>query len=94
MPKRPMPNHPLWPETGFLRERDFIGEGKAFPFGKSTWWEGVAAGRFPKPVKLGPRISAWRVEIIRALIEEMSRSTEPTITSTGTAVPPGGRPVR
>jgi predicted DNA-binding transcriptional regulator AlpA len=35
---------------------------------KSTWWAGVKAGRYPKPVKLGPRITAWRVEDIRALI--------------------------
>ena len=38
------------------------------PVRKSCWWEGVKAGRFPKPVKLGPRVTAWRVEDIRALI--------------------------
>ncbi len=30
---------------------------------------GIKDGRFPKPVKLGPRITAWRIEDIRALIE-------------------------
>jgi predicted DNA-binding transcriptional regulator AlpA len=35
---------------------------------KSTWWAGVKSGRFPKPVKLGPRTTAWRVEDIRNLI--------------------------
>ena len=39
------------------------------PVSKSTWWAGVKAGRFPAPVQLGPRITAWRVEDIRALIE-------------------------
>ncbi|HXD35423.1 MAG TPA: AlpA family phage regulatory protein, partial [Rhodanobacter sp.] len=34
-----------------------------------TWWNGVRSGRFPKPVKLGPRTTAWRVEDIRALID-------------------------
>ncbi len=38
------------------------------PVKKSCWWAGVASGRFPKPVKLGPRVTAWRVEDIRALI--------------------------
>jgi prophage regulatory protein len=38
------------------------------PVQKSAWWDGVKAGRFPKPVKLGPRVTAWRVEDIRALI--------------------------
>ena len=27
------------------------------------------SGRFPKPIKLGPRTTAWKVEDIRALIE-------------------------
>ncbi|MBM6580990.1 AlpA family phage regulatory protein [Microvirga sp. BT689] len=35
---------------------------------RSTWWAGIKDGRYPKPVKLGPRITAWRVEDIRALI--------------------------
>jgi prophage regulatory protein len=29
----------------------------------------VKSGRYPKPVKLGPRITAWRAEDIRALIK-------------------------
>jgi predicted DNA-binding transcriptional regulator AlpA len=40
-----------------------------FPVSKSTWWAGCRAGKFPAPVKLGPRTTAWRVEDIRALIE-------------------------
>lgn len=55
--------------TGFLRLSSIIGPGKLIPVSKSTWWEGVKSGRFPKPVKLGPRITAWRVEDIRQLIE-------------------------
>jgi prophage regulatory protein len=55
--------------TGFLRLSSIIGPGKPIPVSKSTWWEGVKSGRFPKPVKLGPRITAWRVEDIRQLIE-------------------------
>jgi predicted DNA-binding transcriptional regulator AlpA len=31
----------------------------------------VKDGRFPKPVKLGPRITAWRVEDIKELIEKL-----------------------
>lgn len=63
------------PETGYLRLPQIIG-GKGhpplIPVGKSTWWAGVKTGRFPKPVKLGPRITAWKVEDIRALIKEGS----------------------
>jgi predicted DNA-binding transcriptional regulator AlpA len=39
--------------------------------GRSTWWQGVKTGRFPKPFKLGPRTTAWRAEDIRALMEKV-----------------------
>jgi prophage regulatory protein len=61
------------PESGFLRLPQIIGDAKrgipaVIPVSKSAWWEGCKTGRFPKPVKLGPRVTAWRVEDIRALI--------------------------
>lgn len=56
------------PETGLLRLRQIIGPHGLIPVSRSTWWAGVKSGRFPKPVKLGPRTTAWRVEDIRALI--------------------------
>lgn len=65
------------PETGFLRLPQIIGDPKAkppipplYPVKKSCWWKGVKEGRFPAPVKLGPRITAWRVEDIRSFIEQ------------------------
>lgn len=67
------------PETGYLRLPQIIGDPKAdppipaiYPIGRSSWWEGVKSGRFPKAVKLGPRTTAWRVEDIRALIEQVA----------------------
>lgn len=63
------------PEIGFLRLSQILGDPKAnppvppiVPVGKSCWWAGVKTGRFPKPIKLGPRITAWRVEDIRDLV--------------------------
>lgn len=61
------------PETGFLRLSQIIGNPAKgipplIPVKKSTWWAGCKAGRFPQPVKLGPRVTAWRVEDIRSLI--------------------------
>ncbi|MBK67938.1 MAG: transcriptional regulator [Rickettsiales bacterium] len=53
------------PETGFVRLPVVL---KVFPVSKSTWWSGVKEGHYPKPVKLGPKITAWRVEDIRELI--------------------------
>jgi prophage regulatory protein len=55
----------ILPETGFVRLPEVL---KVFPVSKSTWWAGVKDGRYPKPVKLGPKITAWRVEDIKELI--------------------------
>jgi hypothetical protein len=57
------------PKSGLVRLRAFVGQGKPIPVAPSTWWAGVKSGRFPAPVKLGPRTTAWRVDDIRALIE-------------------------
>jgi predicted DNA-binding transcriptional regulator AlpA len=57
------------PETGFVRIPTIL---KIFPIGKSTWWEGVKSGKYPKPIKIGVRTTAWKVEDIRALIEKYS----------------------
>ncbi|WP_408936599.1 helix-turn-helix transcriptional regulator [Desulfobulbus sp.] len=71
-----MPRSTL-PETGFLRLPLIVGDSKAqppvpalIPVSRSTWWAGVKSGRYPRPVKLGPRITAWRVEDIRRLIQD------------------------
>ncbi|MDE2362022.1 MAG: AlpA family phage regulatory protein [Hyphomicrobiales bacterium] len=66
-----MSNRTSLPETGFLRLRAIVAPYGPIPVGKSTWWQGVRDGRFPKPVKLGPKTTAWRVEDIRALIARL-----------------------
>ncbi|MBE0438012.1 MAG: AlpA family phage regulatory protein [Methylomicrobium sp.] len=63
------------PQSGFLRLPQIIGDKKTntpplIPVSKTTWWTGVKSGRFPKPVKLSERTTAWRAEDIRKLIEE------------------------
>jgi len=68
------------PATGFLRLPQILGDKKAnppipplFPICKSSWWDGIRTGKYPKPFKLGPRTTVWRVEDIRALIESGTR---------------------
>ena len=58
----------LLPQQGFLRLPAVL---NLIPVGKSTWWAGVKAGRFPKGVKLGRNTTAWRVEEIKKLIESL-----------------------
>ncbi len=59
----------LFPATGFVRLSHILAPLGPIPVSKSTWWAGIRSGRFPKPLKLGPRTTVWRVEDIRALIE-------------------------
>jgi len=58
-------NHHLLPEAAFVRLPTIL---KLLPISKSTWLSGVKSGYFPKPVRLGKKITAWRVEDIRKLI--------------------------
>jgi predicted DNA-binding transcriptional regulator AlpA len=63
-----MTDKPSLPDSGFVRLRAILGPIGPIPVGRSTWWAGVRSGRYPSPIKLGPRLTAWRVEDIRALI--------------------------
>ena len=70
------------PETGFIRLAQIVGQ-KAdpskykrkrveiiglLPISRTTFLNGVKSGKYPKPIKLGERTTAWRVEDIRELI--------------------------
>jgi predicted DNA-binding transcriptional regulator AlpA len=58
----------LLPEIGLVRLPTIL---KVIAVSKSTWWAGVKSGRFPKSVKVGRRITAWRVEDIKLLLKKM-----------------------
>lgn len=60
------PNFAGLPNCGYMRLPAVL---ELIPVSKSTWWAGVKSGRFPKPKKFGPRITAWDVRDIRILLE-------------------------
>ncbi|MDA0186072.1 MAG: AlpA family phage regulatory protein [Proteobacteria bacterium] len=64
-------NEQSFPRTGLVRLSQILAPNGPIPVSKSTWWQGVRDGRFPKPLKLGPRTTAWQVEDIRALFEDV-----------------------
>lgn len=60
-------------QSGLLRLWQIVGDPRKnqpplIPISKSSWWAGVKSGRFPKPVKLGPRTTCWRETEILAII--------------------------
>ena len=74
-------SNPL-PEIGYVRLKQILGDLKAdppippiIPVGKSSWWAGVKAGIYPKPIKLSKRVTVWRASDIRALVEGIESHT-------------------
>ena len=53
------------PAEGFARLPQVL---HVLGIGKTCLWDGIKEGRFPRPVKISPRVSVWRVEDIRNLI--------------------------
>lgn len=66
-------NQPQIPTFGFLRLPQVLA---IVPISKSAWWEGCRTGRYPKPVKLGLRTTAWRVEDIAELVRSLGMRTD------------------
>ena len=52
-----MTDSTTFPETGFVRLKAILAPRGPIPVSKSTWWAGVKDGRFPKPLKLGSRVT-------------------------------------
>lgn len=67
-------HHPALPATGFVRLAQLVQDPRnpekaaPLPFSKATLWRMVNAGRFPAPIKLSERITAWRVDEVREWI--------------------------
>jgi len=78
MPPKPTKktvNRSVLPEDddAYVRLPDVL---RVYPVSETTWWEGVAAGRFPRPTKLSTRVSAWQVRQIRALLQARAEEVQ------------------
>ncbi|WP_073057762.1 helix-turn-helix transcriptional regulator [Kaistia soli] len=51
-----------------LRLSDIVKPNGILPIARSTWLAGIKDGRYPKPIKLGPRIAVWRLGDIERLL--------------------------
>jgi predicted DNA-binding transcriptional regulator AlpA len=80
MPRKPNqtikpPAFDVLPDTAFIRESQLVydprrpGFPAPLPFSAATLWRKVAAGTFPKPLKLSSRVTAWRVADIRIFLQ-------------------------
>ncbi|MDD2219250.1 MAG: AlpA family phage regulatory protein [Desulfoplanes sp.] len=62
-----MPNSPLTIRETLLRLPEVL---ERVPVKSTAWWTGVREGYFPKPVRLGPRMVAWKESDIDHLVQE------------------------
>lgn len=58
------------PNTGFVRLPQIL---SVIPIGRTTWWTGVKAGKYPAPIKLGANTTVWKAEDIHALIARLAQ---------------------
>lgn len=60
------------PNSAFIRESQLVQSPKRpetpapLPFSAPTLWRMVKANKFPKPIKLSERVTAWNVGTVRA----------------------------
>lgn len=67
-PGRTPPTAPaMLPATGLVRLSRVL---ELIPISRSSFYAGQAKGLYPRPVAIGPRARAYRVEDILALIEK------------------------
>ncbi len=65
------PAFDVLPESAFIRESQLVYGPKRpefpapLPFSAATLWRKVAAGTFPKPVKLSHGVTCWKVSEVR-----------------------------
>ena len=53
-------------KQGFIRQKSLL---SLVGFSAPTLWRKVKAGTFPRPVKLGQNMTAWRYEEVQAWME-------------------------
>ncbi len=68
---------------GFVRISHIIGNASQglkpiIPVSRATWYAGIKAGKYPKPIRLSEGVSVWRVSDIDALCRQIEQQAQPT----------------
>ncbi len=75
-----IPSFDTLPDSAFIREAQLVQSPKRpttpapLPFSAPTLWRLVAAGKFPKPIKLSERVTCWNVGAVRAWMTAQSQA--------------------
>lgn len=77
-----IPSFDALPDSALIRESCLVQSPKRpdrpapLPFSGATLWRKVKAGTFPKPIKLGEKITAFRVGEVRAWLNSQSEMAQ------------------
>ncbi len=73
-----IPSFDELPDTAWIRQSQLVRDPKRptrptpLPISPATFWRWIREGKFPKPTRLGERVTAWRVGDVRAWIKEQA----------------------
>ena len=70
---QPLPPERELPTEGFVRLPVVL---RVMGISKTSWWEGIKKGKFPKPAKFAARTAGWHVDDLRALIAKLKPRPE------------------
>jgi predicted DNA-binding transcriptional regulator AlpA len=66
----------MLPDLTDVRGACRIVGGSDTPIDPSTFYRGIKAGRFPKPIKVGRNSSRWLISELRAALERAAAARE------------------
>lgn len=73
-----IPCFDLLPDTAFVRQSQLVRDPKhptrpaPLPLSSATFWRWIRDGKFPQPIKLGARVTAWKVGDVRAWLKSQA----------------------
>ena len=67
----------IFPEDGFVRVNQILGDTRKgiapfLPISRAHWFQGIKEGMYPRGIKLSQRVTVWRAQEIRALLEKLA----------------------
>lgn len=67
--------------SGFLRLPHILGDVSRgivprIPVSRATWYAGIKAGKYPRPIRLSEGVSVWRASDIDALCARIEQQAE------------------
>lgn len=63
------------PDVALIQIRPLLNF-RIVPYSATTIWRLCRNGKFPKPIKISPGITAWKVGDIRAYLAEVTNSSK------------------